>query len=648
MCGTSEKVYNLNNDNREACTVTMALLEPRNRLRLMEQFRPPEGFRLDRVIGTTFSLDLLSLLMAPLSMVMFECEDKDEAMKDPTALLEALRLTADRIVIFCQKGRISVPKNTSYLLSYLEPMIVEVEPEQLEGVFHSKVWLLRYLNKDKEIRYRFLCLSRNLTFDKSWDTILSLEGRYDSERQRAFSRNRPLSEFFGSLVNLSKNVSPAIKKNVKLMADEALRVVFELPDPFEDIQFHPIGIEGYKKGPEINGYDRSLVISPFLSDEIAVRLAEKDKKNILISRPESFDNLNMKTLSHLGSDATLYIMEHEAERPPTPDDDLSEPEALASGEDPNGLHAKLYLLESGWNVSVITGSANATIAGLSGINVEFLTELVGKKSRVGIDALLGKTKDALEMTLQNLLIPYRTPDKPSVSDEVRKRLEKDIEATRRILTRAMFSGNVLLKPDNKYSLELSSGKKFELPNDVVVTCWPIMLPETYERDISPVISGGNIAFCDLTLLALTRFFAFRVVAREADRTIMITFILNLPVVGMPEERNKSILQHIIGNSERFTRYLLFLLAEDPEKLLMERIIKSSGSSSEGEDGHGSLEIPLFEELVRAYSRHPEKLMRIDALVNDLKSSDHGINVLPKGFEDIWNTFKEAVSFDRRI
>ena len=53
------------------------MLEPGKRLLYLEELRPPEGYQLDRAIATTFSLDLLSLLMAPLSMVLHESQSRD-------------------------------------------------------------------------------------------------------------------------------------------------------------------------------------------------------------------------------------------------------------------------------------------------------------------------------------------------------------------------------------------------------------------------------------------------------------------------------------------------------------------------------------------------------------------------------------------
>ena len=70
------------------------MLEPGKRLLYLEELRPPEGYQLDRAIATTFSLDLLSLLMAPLSMVLHESQSRDEFLRNPMAALEAIRRSA--------------------------------------------------------------------------------------------------------------------------------------------------------------------------------------------------------------------------------------------------------------------------------------------------------------------------------------------------------------------------------------------------------------------------------------------------------------------------------------------------------------------------------------------------------------------------
>jgi hypothetical protein len=66
------------------------MLDPYDRRHLMEILRPPDGYSLDFAIGTTFSLDLLALMTAPLAFTIFETECESRT-PDPLVLLESLR-----------------------------------------------------------------------------------------------------------------------------------------------------------------------------------------------------------------------------------------------------------------------------------------------------------------------------------------------------------------------------------------------------------------------------------------------------------------------------------------------------------------------------------------------------------------------------
>src|SRR5450755_3417716 len=103
------------------------MLEPQVRRLLLDMLRPPEGYRLDFALGTTYTLDLTALLLAPLAFTFFEWEGADgKPTSDPVPLLEALRRNASRIRIFHQSGRIHVPSNYHALFSHLEDSLVAV------------------------------------------------------------------------------------------------------------------------------------------------------------------------------------------------------------------------------------------------------------------------------------------------------------------------------------------------------------------------------------------------------------------------------------------------------------------------------------------------------------------------------------------
>ena len=50
------------------------MLEPQTRELLFDVLQPPEDHTLDFAIGTTFTLDLLALLIAPVAFTLFEAD----------------------------------------------------------------------------------------------------------------------------------------------------------------------------------------------------------------------------------------------------------------------------------------------------------------------------------------------------------------------------------------------------------------------------------------------------------------------------------------------------------------------------------------------------------------------------------------------
>ena len=85
------------------------MLHPKsNRIDYGNQLIPPEGYHLDRAIGTTYSLDLEALMVLPVALFYSQPLDGD-----PSSLrydmLEAITKAAEKITIYCQKGQIKVP-----------------------------------------------------------------------------------------------------------------------------------------------------------------------------------------------------------------------------------------------------------------------------------------------------------------------------------------------------------------------------------------------------------------------------------------------------------------------------------------------------------------------------------------------------------
>ena len=175
------------------------MLEPHGRTLLFDILKPPEGHTLDQAIATTYTLDLLALLTAPVAFSLFDVDDhRDLLNQESLTLLESLRRYADKLTVFCHAGMISLPKAKFPQFEFLEGSVIQCLPPRAGAAFHPKVWVLRFVNTSRPgITYRMACLSRNLTFDRCWDT--GTDPRGATSRSPACNCLQPPTRRFHSL-----------------------------------------------------------------------------------------------------------------------------------------------------------------------------------------------------------------------------------------------------------------------------------------------------------------------------------------------------------------------------------------------------------------------------------------------------------------
>lgn len=602
------------------------MLNPTDRSLYIDALTPPPGFQLDHAVGTTYSLDLPTLLSVPISFALNDWRaDSSNLLEDPVAVLEALRRYADRITLFCQAGQTCLPSKmaTSPLFAYLEPMIYEVALDK--GSFHPKTWLVRYTGPEDAVLYRFICLSRNLSTDSSWDTSLVLEGTLGA-RKLAIAKNHPLGSFIESLPKIAlRPPAPASVRAAAIgrLGSEVRRVPFDCPEPFEEVvAFWPLG-KGYPSPlePGDNG-SRSLVISPFLHKESLSHWA-LSKSATLISRKTALDELDPETLDKFRD---VYVLKDEF-LTTEPDDSVA-----ASARD---LHAKLFVLETGWDAHVWTGSANATRAAFQD-NVEFLVELKGKKSRAGIGRLLGEDDSKAEPGLAPFLRLYHRPADPVTPLATLRANERTLERLKQRLATSKLE--LKLTPVQAgYLMTLSPTVDTDLQmGEVRGACWPITFrPGNQDRDLALLVEHNHVEF-SVNLASLTGFVAFRLELGEGDERAELQFVFNVPIVNAPDDRLSTVLGLILENRAGFLRYLTLLLASDEEDLgsLLSLLDAPSSDHASPNVGQGS-GLPLLEELLRTLARCPSKLDAIDHLISDLQRTEDGRALLPEHFLSVW-------------
>jgi hypothetical protein len=604
------------------------MLAPRERQTLLSALRPPDGYQVDCVIATTFTLDLTALLVAPLSFSMLDvaaerARDGDGAAGlDPYALLRAVREHADRMVVFCDASRIAAPAKYRPLFTYLEPCVVQVCAPDEKGVFHPKVWVLRFESTEGEpVRYRLLCASRNLTFDQSWDTLLSLEGEL-TDRVNAIAANRPLSQFVAQLPKLARpreQVSKERAKSIARVADELLRVKFDLPAGIDAVAFHPLGIDGFRRfeGPE--RAQRALVVSPFV-DRQGLEPWTKGKDCVLLSRVDQLDMVDADTL---GRFSVVSVLAEALER------DEGDAEASATSDlrpDPAGLHAKLFVVDDGWDAHVWTGSANATDAGFTR-NVEFLVQMTGKKSLLGVQQFLDRG-------LAEMSQPYARGE-VSNSAAIEKELELELLRLRRRLSELTWTARLTPLDGGAHAVSLTASAPVALAHAVRVRPITLAQPRAQELTGSPL--AADFGRCSLE--SITPFFSFLVRLERDEVVLEEEFVLKAGLDGAPSDREEQVLASMFKDPSQVMQFLKLLLADDPNEYFA--IDEGRRGTDAGSAARGSGDSALLERLLHALHANPSQLDSVDRFLKQLSNTEAGRAAVSAEFLRLWEPLYAA-------
>ncbi len=582
------------------------MLKPNSdRLEYGKMLIPPVGFKTAFAVGTTYSLDLETLLGVSIALGLNE--DTDSCMNEsPLFLLEALRKVSAKMLVFSETGQIAVPKNANRLFLLLEQIVITVKPPDNKS-FHPKLWLIKYENESGEAKFRMVVLSRNLTFDHSWDIALGMEG---TRRNRIIDKTEPVSDF---LAYLSEHINPGDKnmsskrESLLSLAKEMKQVEFELEDKtFENYSFLPIGIGG-KYGKANTGlfgnYSDLLVVSPFLSKNVMEELRGLQRANAakcLITRKGELFKLSAEFLE----DFETYTVR----------DEVIDGEDRISEEGEPGrqdIHAKIYLRTNDSKPELFIGSANASNNAFCG-NVEFLLCLQAGANKISA------------ADLKNDLFGTDERFNPFEKVQVCEYQPAEIDTTREALEKAIKD---FCRSDLAARITDGYTATIEIKGFTALT----------EMYLSPIttgqkvrISGENVAFNNLALEQLSEFY---VVTAEKDERQM-SRVLKIRTIGMPADRDSKIFSAIV-KEEGFIKYISFLLGDDYLMSFIEDGIRKSS----GYQNLTTVDTPvLYEKMLKAAARTPDKIREIKKVVEMINDK----NVIPAEFTDLYSVVTKAV------
>lgn len=590
------------------------MLKPaEDRLNYADLLTPPPGYEVSFAVGTTYSLDLEAMLGVPLALSLSE-EIDGTLQEDPVYVLEAIRRSSDKFVIFCEAAQIKVPGNLNKVFSMIEDSVCEIALKNGKS-FHPKVWLIHYHNEETgDDLYRLLVLSRNLTFDRSWDIAVALEGKRNGRRTK---KNQPLVDFLNFLMNYAEDKER--KKYIQDMISELPFVHFDAMDKhIQDFDFIPLGIAGYDKEQTelFETYHDLIVMSPFITGKVVEELDKQSltgADKVLITRKSELHKLP----EHILSTMSIYTLK----------DAVIDGESAISGENTDhdsiqtqDIHAKLYARTKYNNHQFYIGSANCSTNAFEG-NIEFLLKLDYKKYGFKISHILEDLFGDENSPFERIeVIPTAEETEKDIKDE----LQKGIKALSRVNSGAL----VTKEDDDTYSLDITFD---DIPTEI-----ELMISPLFSSQNQPL--QKNTYFQHLRLLELGCF--YKIIAMKKGEKL--ERVIKIDTQGIPEERINEVFRSLVKDSQTFLKYVAFLLSDDFLLAALEDSEVKRGKMGTWDFNADDLP-PLYENMLKAAARTPEKLEDIETIIKIIDDE----KIIPEEFYKMYQTFREATKKVRK-
>ncbi len=606
-----------------------------NRLDYGEQLNPPEDFELDAAIACSYSVDLNTLLAVPIALCFSDTLDGD-LKGEKLALLEAIGQLKGRLKVFYQKGNIAFPSEYNRLFTLLEPCLHAIVPEgKAFSSFHPKLWLLRFVEMNKpskktNVVYRLIVLSRNLSFDRSWDVAATFDGVINREKAKLNDLNTQWNKFIKVLLDKDPEFEPG-----KVIKKEIDQIVWQSPDKFKDLE---LLVGGGDNGRPLNidqqDHDVLMVVSPFVRStggginglEWLSSFVPNGEK-YLLSRAEELNAVGEEKLNDWQCYAINEAVVNGEERLELYDGDE------VQGQRSQNLHAKIIISQKGYKTNWHLGSANATTAALGDAdndkprNTEMMVKLSGDSREIGLSVLMEQwvgDKEGEGLFVKHEFQPLEINESETQQALLRKSVHQLISAFWHL-------DCVQENEDNKYTLNLTVDMEEPINANLDVQVEQLAIPGS--RKLSTFMQWENIELSNISALIPV------IVTLEHDGKQLIERLIieSTIVIQGGDIRHQTILKSLVDSTEKLLDYVRLLLQVYPDK--NQWIAFDKNVSGNNESSIIFSDSPIFEQLLIAASRHPNLLKRISSLIERLKSS--GIEI-PKDFGALWEHFEKEV------
>ena len=597
----------------------------KDRINYGEVLMPPVGYKLERAIGTTYSLDLETLTAVSIALGLIEDTDS-ELINNPISMLSALQKISDRIVVFCEAGQIKLPSKPNALCLTLEKMVVPVSVPFDKKInrypaFHPKTWLLEYSNEDGEKQYRFVVMSRNMTFDHSWDVACALDGDITSTGEVSAE---PIADFLRflrkqlnkELVNYSRQYN-----DLSYMIKTISQVGFHVENGFSECVIMPMGIGAASYDMASNwlfteNFHELVVMSPFLTGSVIDGFNDPGKTltgttRTLITRRSELSKITKGKASNFD----VYVMK---------DDIIDGESSISDGEDEQSeqesgkqdIHAKIYVRRKYSTTDLFLGSMNASYAAINS-NIEMMIRLRTKNSVLNGEKFLN---DIMGEDREGKKNPFELVSLDDIDDTEDTSLQDSVEQKIKKICRIKMAATVM-NNDGRYDVRITADIDHKIDGVIIRP-----LRSNKESELLP-----EMEFKSLDMLQLSEFY---VVAATIDDCTLERVIM-IPTSGLPEGRDAEIIKNVIKTRNQFIEYVAFILGDDYVQSFLENKKAAGGY---GEWDQNSAMPAVYEKMLKTSVSDPDRLGEIQYITKAIEEEE----IIPPEFREMYSVFCDTL------
>lgn len=572
------------------------------------------GYIVEAAIGTTYSLDLETLLEVPLALGELTAS-AEQYIQRPYYLLDVINKVSSKFCVYCNAGSIYSPLRKDEngeihpnallgerILTLLEESVCQVQPvghRNSFASFHPKVWIILEKQKGAEERQlKLLVMSKNLTYSTDIDVSCVLTGKVmrRNASHQAQEKHQPLVALLDWLEKFSK--SKQQKEILRVLKDAIPRVEqFDIDgDTFGDYDFHLMGIPGYDGKECLDDMLRysgdTIVISPFIDLPTMERISQRKGQKLLVTQPNSCSHDILGLLPDQVYSTKLALA--------TPDEDG----AIVN------LHEKIYFTSDYRGNRLLLGSTNATKNGFQR-NVELLLSLRFQPHK----ASFNKIKEQFIFEGKDCAFEKATP---CSIDSASQNEQRTIQLCIRRTIAAIQYAEVEEETPDTYRIVV----KCKCPQEDVFIS-PIYSPSLKQALSTQMVFGG-LYLTDLTELYIMECHDVRVVVKINTR-------------NMPSDRKQRIYDRLLNTPDKVMDYLAYMLSGNPDGYMEEMTNRELVGKRTDVHTASFSGLSLYEDLLRTAYSNPERIKRAVETLNKCR-----IAAEIEGFRTLLSQMQRAI------